>query len=95
MNNEELTKIAWTRELTNERVRVAAAYWLDCSPHERTEADGIILARYARMAMEKLELAAKALEYYADEKNHKWTEKSELAVSTLEEIKRLGEGVNK
>jgi len=54
LSNEELTKIALTRELTDERVAIAAAYWLDCSPHERTEADGIILARYARMAMGKI-----------------------------------------
>ncbi len=78
MTNEELTKIAWTRELTDERVAVAVAYWLDCSPHERTEADGIILARYARMAMEKIEslkaiteLAVKGLEWYANEDNHR------------------------
>lgn len=116
MNNEELTKIAWTRELTDERVRVAAAYWLDASPHERIEADGIILARYARMAMEKLELAVKALEeakerfddfrrnWDCDSDAHKYntpcrvceSEKSrDLINSTLEEIKRLREGVNK
>jgi hypothetical protein len=39
---------ALTRELTDERVSTAAAYWLDASPHERWEPDGIILARYAR-----------------------------------------------
>ena len=54
MNNDELLKVAYTRELTDERVIVAAAYWLDCSPHERTEADGVILARYARKAMEEI-----------------------------------------
>lgn len=52
--NYELLKTAYVRELTDERVAVAAAYWLDCSPHERTEADGIILARYARKAMVEL-----------------------------------------
>ena len=55
MSNEELLKIAFTRELTNERVAVAAAYWLDASPHERAEADGVILARYARKAMQEIE----------------------------------------
>jgi protoporphyrinogen oxidase len=54
MTNEELLKLAYTRELTDERVRIAAAYWLDCSPHEQTTADGVILARYARYAMELL-----------------------------------------
>lgn len=33
------------------RAAIAAAYWLDCSPHERTEQDGVILARYARMKL--------------------------------------------
>lgn len=48
-------KIAMTRELTDERVATAAAYWLDASPHERWEPDGIILARYARYAMTEIE----------------------------------------
>jgi hypothetical protein len=34
-----------------QRAIIAAAYWLDCSAHERTEEDGIILARYARMKL--------------------------------------------
>lgn len=32
----------------------SAAYWLDCSPHERTEEDGIWLAKYARVAIERI-----------------------------------------
>lgn len=62
MTNEELLKIAHTRELTDERVRVAAAYWLDASPHERSEADGIILARYARHAMDQLSEQEKTID---------------------------------
>jgi hypothetical protein len=42
---------ALTRELTDERVATAAAYWLDGSPHERWVPDGLILARYARYAL--------------------------------------------
>lgn len=55
MTNEELLEIAYTRELTDERVATAAAYWLDASRHERIEADGVILARYARKAMQEIE----------------------------------------
>ena len=55
MDNQELLRLAYTRELTDERVRVAAAYWLDASPHEQTTADGVILARYARHAMDLIE----------------------------------------
>lgn len=46
---------ALTRELTDERVATAAAYWMDASPHERWVPDGIILARYARHAMAEIE----------------------------------------
>lgn len=32
-----------------QRAIIAAAYWLDCSPHERTEADGLAMARFVRL----------------------------------------------
>lgn len=37
-----------------ERAMTGAAYWLDASPHERTEEDGEIVAHYARLAHAKL-----------------------------------------
>ena len=54
--------MAFTRPLEDERVRVAAAYWLGASPHERSEANGIILARYARHAMETIRQQAEEIE---------------------------------
>lgn len=79
MTNEELLKLAYTRELTDERVRVAAGYWLDASPHEQIKADGVILARYARAAMgtieqqrEEIKRLREALEWYADESNYEF-----------------------
>lgn len=44
-----------------ERAAVAWSYWLDCSPHERTEDDGMIVAHYARLANTKLAQQAHAL----------------------------------
>lgn len=41
------------KDLT-ERASVGWSYWLDCSPHERTEADGLIVAHYARLAHERV-----------------------------------------
>lgn len=66
MNNFTSADIttAFTRELTDERVATAAAYWLDCSPHERWEPDGIILARYARKAMSELQQTREELERF-------------------------------
>ena len=57
-----------------ERAAVGWSYWLDCSPHERTEDDGLIVAHYARLANRKLVEQAHALReaerfmsYFADE----------------------------
>lgn len=36
------------------RAATGWTYWLDCSPHERTEEDGLIVAHYARLACDKL-----------------------------------------
>ncbi len=36
----------------HDRAMTAAAYWLDASPHERCEGDGLVLAQYARNADE-------------------------------------------
>ena len=37
-----------------DRAIVAAAYWLDASPHERTEEDGLILAQAVRDLIDDL-----------------------------------------
>jgi len=42
------------KEITKERAMIAAAYWLDMSPHEQTQEDGIILAQYCRQLMDEL-----------------------------------------
>ncbi len=36
------------------RAMIGAAYWLDCSPHEHTETDALIVAHYARLASERI-----------------------------------------
>jgi hypothetical protein len=40
----------------------AAAYWLDCSEHEQTPEDAKILARYARLAIDRIVELETALE---------------------------------
>lgn len=81
--NYELLKTAFVRELTDERVAIAAADWLDCSPHERTEADGVILARYARKAMKELTEAQQTID--------RLTEALGSARSTMEDALSIGE----
>ena len=63
-------------EALDERAAVACAYWLDCSPHERTEDDGLLAAHYARLASSQLAVQAHALReaerfmsYFAGETN--------------------------
>jgi hypothetical protein len=43
----------------------------------------------ALTAESSLNLATKALEHYADKKNHEWSDKGELAQSTLDQIRRI------
>lgn len=59
-----------------ERAATGFSYWLDASPHERTEEDGEIVAHYARLAFERLAEQEKALReaerfmsYFAGETN--------------------------
>lgn len=40
-----------------QRADTGAAYWLDCSPHERTEADGLIVAQAYRELRQRIGLA--------------------------------------
>jgi hypothetical protein len=42
----------------------AAAYWLDCSEHEQTPEDAKILARYARLAIDRIVELETALAKY-------------------------------
>ncbi|MEK4360866.1 hypothetical protein NYE48_28055 [Paenibacillus sp. FSL M7-1455] len=42
-------------ESMKERAAVASAYWLDCSPHEHTEEDGLVMAIYIRKVMPVME----------------------------------------
>jgi hypothetical protein len=42
-------------KVIEDRAFVAMAYWLDCSPHEWTVEDGMIIAQYARLAAETIE----------------------------------------
>lgn len=51
------------------RAATGWSYWLDASPHERTEEDGMIVAHYARLAFEKLakqEAALREAERFMD-----------------------------
>ncbi|MNW28147.1 hypothetical protein D3C74_49620 [compost metagenome] len=89
MTNEGRLNNDNAREIAHERVRLAAAYWLEPYPRERTEADGVILARYARKAMKELEekdqlIAAlqKELEYYADEKTYSLSLQASLSMGS-------------
>lgn len=36
------------------RALIGCAYWLDCSPHERSEVDAEIVAHYARLAAQRI-----------------------------------------
>ncbi len=38
----------------NERAMTGIAYWLNASPMERTEEDGMIVAHFARLAYERM-----------------------------------------
>ncbi len=58
------------------RAATGWSYWLDASPHERTEEDGEIVAHFARLASERLAAQEKALReaerfmsYFAGETN--------------------------
>jgi hypothetical protein len=52
-----------------DRAVVAAAYWLDASPHERTEEDGLILARAVRDLLDE----RAALDEVIIDLTKKWT----------------------
>jgi hypothetical protein len=57
------------REL-RDRAIGSAAYWLDCSEHEQTPEDAKILARYARLAINRIVELETALKPFAE--NHGW-----------------------
>lgn len=48
-------------ESMKERAAVASAYWLDCSPHEHTEEDGLVMAIYIRKVMPVMDKLLKML----------------------------------
>jgi len=50
-NNDRIKPFTFCSE---ERLRIAAAYWLEASDHEKTDEDGIIMAHFIQYALDNL-----------------------------------------
>lgn len=61
-----------------ERAIVAASYWLDASPHERTEGDGLVLAQAVRDLLDELAEANTLLKQEQEECGKHLDEKCKL-----------------